>query len=382
MVIGNLSPCSDGIGLITLETPEFDLSISSTNPSSCGEMDGSITISELSINMNYTISFEYNSVLETYNLISNLDGQIQINGLSSGIYNNVIVTENDTSCSDDLGTFVLNEPDFDLIFSSIDLTSCGSLDGVISISGLSPNEAYTINYNYDAISETLNVISNSSGVIEIIGLQSGNYSSIVVIEDESGCTDNFDLLILDEPDNISFPSTVQNPTSCETLDGIITISELTPNTNFIVSYVLDNENVVLSLSSNEDGIIEITALGSGIYNFITVENEVTDCSGNFPQIELSCTSTSDHCFNVKKFFTPNNDGDNDNWGIEILSNDCSLKTYIYDRYGKLIKTLIQGKSWDGTINGYKMQTSDYWYSIHYTINNEDFIYKSHFTLKR
>jgi hypothetical protein len=40
-----------------------------------------------------------------------------------------------------------------------------------------------------------------------------------------------------------------------------------------------------------------------------------------------------------KFFTPNNDGFNDNWNIPDFTIQC---TYLFfDRYGKLLKVLLQ-----------------------------------------
>jgi gliding motility-associated-like protein len=37
-----------------------------------------------------------------------------------------------------------------------------------------------------------------------------------------------------------------------------------------------------------------------------------------------------------KFFTPNNDGDNETWNIADLKNHPEALVNIYDRFGKLI----------------------------------------------
>jgi gliding motility-associated-like protein len=83
-----------------------------------------------------------------------------------------------------------------------------------------------------------------------------------------------------------------------------------------------------------------------------------------------------------KFFTPNGDGFNDRWKIEGISQffGPSTTTFIYDRYGKLIKKVFAlDDGWDGTYNGALLPADDYWY----VINLEDGrVVRGHFSLKR
>ncbi|MBU2951608.1 T9SS type B sorting domain-containing protein [Tamlana agarivorans] len=82
-----------------------------------------------------------------------------------------------------------------------------------------------------------------------------------------------------------------------------------------------------------------------------------------------------------KFFTPNGDGINDTWqvyGISGVYKDHT-KILIFDRYGKLLKELHpQNEGWNGTFNGEKLPSADYWFSIKLADGR---IYKNHFTLK-
>ncbi|GAB4154681.1 MAG: hypothetical protein Tsb0033_02980 [Winogradskyella sp.] len=81
-----------------------------------------------------------------------------------------------------------------------------------------------------------------------------------------------------------------------------------------------------------------------------------------------------------KFFTPNGDMVNDTWQIINGVNEPQNIIYIYDRYGKLLKKLGPNSlGWDGTYNGVKMPTSDYWFLLKRQNGNQ---YKGHFTLKR
>lgn len=85
--------------------------------------------------------------------------------------------------------------------------------------------------------------------------------------------------------------------------------------------------------------------------------------------------------NYPKFFTPNNDGYNDEWNIVDL--DGNAKIYIFDRFGSLLKEIKpNGDGWDGSFNGQSMPTSDYWFSVNYQEQGTEKVYRSHFTLKR
>jgi gliding motility-associated-like protein len=83
-----------------------------------------------------------------------------------------------------------------------------------------------------------------------------------------------------------------------------------------------------------------------------------------------------------KFFTPNGDSINDTWQLKGISEvfQSNSQVYIYDRYGKLLRILINSQdSWDGTINGAKMPSSDYWFSVQL---QDGRTFTGNFTLKR
>jgi len=84
-----------------------------------------------------------------------------------------------------------------------------------------------------------------------------------------------------------------------------------------------------------------------------------------------------------KFFTPNGDGFNDTWNIGGRSSLTISKVYIFDRYGKLLKTLTQNDGgWDGTSNGKPLPSDDYWFKILFEKNGITDEFSSHFALKR
>jgi gliding motility-associated-like protein len=77
-----------------------------------------------------------------------------------------------------------------------------------------------------------------------------------------------------------------------------------------------------------------------------------------------------------------NDGFNDYWNI-FLPIEYNGLISIFDRYGKLLKQLnTHGQVWDGTFNNNPLPSSDYWFKVEYTENNQRKEFKSHFSLKR
>ncbi|MBO7202542.1 MAG: T9SS type B sorting domain-containing protein [Paludibacteraceae bacterium] len=85
---------------------------------------------------------------------------------------------------------------------------------------------------------------------------------------------------------------------------------------------------------------------------------------------------------IQKFFTPNNDGENERWLPKNLQCYQHAIVNIYDRYGKLLKTFNQTEpeGWDGIYLGKPMPTDTYWYEITLPEISEEFV--GYFLLKR
>ena len=97
-------------------------------------------------------------------------------------------------------------------------------------------------------------------------------------------------------------------------------------------------------------------LEGGVYTII-----VRDKNGCTPNTKLQVS-----VLQFPKFFTPNGDGKNDTWVIKgankIFYPNSSIN--IFNRFGKLVAQVpIDGKGWNGTYNGKKLSSDDYWYAI-------------------
>lgn len=126
-----------------------------------------------------------------------------------------------------------------------------------------------------------------------------------------------------------------------------------------------------------DGVFQESAVFENVsygQHFITVM-DVNGCSESLTK-EIFIV-------NYPYFFTPNGDGINDTWSINLANNFSYSTISIFDRYGKLIKKLSPHSSgWDGTFNGKQLPASDYWFTINFIENNTMKTFKSHFSLIR
>jgi gliding motility-associated-like protein len=88
-------------------------------------------------------------------------------------------------------------------------------------------------------------------------------------------------------------------------------------------------------------------------------------------------------FDIPKFVTPNGDGIYDTWHVVGADQLPGTIVYIYNRYGKLLKTLpYNSAGWNGTYNGQNMPSDDYWFHARIVQDGNAFDLKGHFALKR
>jgi gliding motility-associated-like protein len=162
--------------------------------------------------------------------------------------------------------------------------------------------------------------------------------------------------------------------------------------------VLDRVDILADLSDSNN--IQIIAVGDGNYEYAINGGEFQD-SPIFTDVppgentviindKNGCGTTDPIPFLVvgyPKFFTPNGDGIHDAWnvlGIETLTDPA---VFIFDRYGKLLKQLDETTiGWDGTFNGRPMPSSDYWFRLDYSRDENGVlvanIIRTHFSLVR
>ena len=196
--------------------------------------------------------------------------------------------------------------------------------------------------------------------------------------------------------------TVTNPNSGRYYVEIETSLATIITDDILITYygmpVLDEVIILADMSDSNN--IETVVDGDGAYEYAINGGEFQD-SPIFLDVppgvntviindKNGCGTTDPIPFLVvgyPKFFTPNGDGVNDFWNIKGIETLVSPVIFIFDRYGKLLKQMEQNTlGWDGTYIGKPMPSSDYWFKMEYSRDEQGIIVaktlKNHFSLVR
>ena len=150
---------------------------------------------------------------------------------------------------------------------------CNSNDGKIQITGLEVNENYNISYKKDGIDFSNNFhLSNQNGLIEILNLKAGVYSNFFISSSLCSSEDEGEYL-LESPQTPTFTLSIEKPTNnCQLDNGIIKISGLNINDDYLISYDYNGTNSLqVTYTTNEKGEINLTNLSNGVYSNFNVE---------------------------------------------------------------------------------------------------------------
>lgn len=381
-VTESITGCSKNLGQIDFIDPGLVMNIVSTNPSGCVVQDGGMIFTGLTANRLYRITY-FNGVRQAVNQTSNSTGEIILDGLGAGIYTDIVVSDVYNGCSDSVAQVILETIVFDpwLLYESP--SSCNSTDGALIIAGLSAGFNYEITYTMESTTITKSFSADSNGKLIISGLLHGHYTNIIIEESMTKCSQLLGSIDLLSP---VFTATIElwDEDVCETNLGMMIISDLIVDMPYNLTYNFESKEYSYHFTADSDGAIRITGLSTGVYNNITISADSGACqSTTLLSLKLACAEEEQNCFKIKSFFTPNNDGYNDYWSVETGLNKCVYTLFIYDRFGKLLRTLTpEDNKWNGTYKGNKMPSTDYWYTINYLIGDRSFQYKSNLSLKR
>jgi gliding motility-associated-like protein len=158
------------------------------------------------------------------------------------------------------------------------------------------------------------------------------------------------------------------------------------NINVLVSEIVEIELIVDN--SNSTVFVDVSGLGNYVYSlddingFYQTNNYFENISTGLHLIYVKdlngcgIASSSFSIISFPKYFSPNDDGFNDFWGVDEPEVES---VRIFDRYGKLIKELKTNENWDGKFNKQNLPSTDYWFEAKLISNK---IMKGHFSLKR
>lgn len=224
----------------------------------------------------------------------------------------------------------------------------------------------TYSLNHSATSTTfVRTIGSNIGIIEAYDRETVSqtieiqYTTTTPILGSCTSSKSFDV-------ELRVPLTLTNTTSSATAINTIEVKAEGGRTNNLHGYTYYYNGVdrggdmVYTISHKDPERVEANGLRIKIVNV-----EVRDADGCTATLTLEVPY---HDIEVPNFFTPDGDGENDEWKPKYLDNNVNARIYIFDRYGRRIANLAPGEGWDGTYEGLRMPSGDYWYIIE--INDE------------
>ncbi len=361
--ISNLSLCDDATDLDDTNgvVQNFDLTAQASDI---------LKNYDASLHSNFTISYHRSQAHAetgdspiTDSEASQYQNTPQPDGSPERIY--IRVTNIDTGCvnADTYFDLIVNPlPDFEVTTPQIVCLN----DTPLLISAENPQGLY--DYQWIRVDDDTVVGNNQD--LEVY--QGGTYK-ITATNTTTGCSRFYDITV-----NESNPAvfTLEDITIVDDSDNN-TISINTTNLGIgDYEYALTNEQGDFVKNYQDTPVFE--NLEGGIYTILIRDKNGCDVAGvptlTVPVIEYP------------KFFTPNNDGVNDTWFIKGANSTFfpSSTIYIFNRYGKAVAEIkLNEPGWDGTYNGKKLPSDDYWFSIKLqgeTIGNRE--RKGHFSLIR
>jgi gliding motility-associated-like protein len=262
---------------------------------------------------------------------TNLNDSI-IDHLEPGIYEAEVVDEN--NCVQEVYLEITQPDPLEATIDKTDITCFGFADGYIGISMFGGTPDYTYNWSdgYDAaVADMLD-----KGVYEITVTDKNNCALDTVVE------------IL-EPDELVIDPVIRRPSCPDIQNGSIELN---------ISGGVGYYNIYWDNGSAEENLYDIR---SDIYQVIIQDENLCEIDTTF-----RLNSVRENCLNIPSAFTPNGDGFNDRWVIEMSTLYPAAEIEIFDRWGTRVfysRGYDESQYWDGTYNGNDLPMDSYYYII-------------------
>ncbi len=252
--------------------------------------------------------------------------------LEPGAYEIIVTDAN--NCQENV-LIELTQPDpLEANIDISDITCYGFADGYIGIAMFGGTPEYTYNWSNGYDAPTANMLDK--GVYQI------------TVTDQNDCALDTVIEII-EPDELLINPQIRRPTCPDIQNGYIELN---------ISGGLGYYNIYWDNGSAAENLYDIR---SGIYDVIINDENLCEIDTTF-----ILRSVSDNCLSIPSAFTPNDDGFNDRWEIEMSTLYPAAEIEIFDRWGKRVfysKGYDESQYWDGTYNGKDLPMDTYYYII-------------------
>ncbi|MDC0177047.1 T9SS type B sorting domain-containing protein [Polaribacter sp.] len=213
-------------------------------------------------------------------------------------------------------------------------------------------------YNYSWVE---NLSGNEISTSQSVDIRAGGTYTLTVTDRVTLCN------------RIEMFDVIESEAAIITSEHIAVIDETTEIFGNNSSITIDDTSGILGIGDYEYALLDelgnfvysyqdtfvFNQLSGGFYTVLVRDKNGCDKNGIIASLEVPVVEFPD-------FFTPNGDGVNDTWNIKGINSNFYLSTeiYIYNRFGKVVaKVNLSEQGWDGTYNGKRLPSDDYWVSI-------------------
>lgn len=244
-------------------------STNSSNPTTCGGSDGSITLIGLSADSTYSVTYDKNGFGQgPFNIVANASGHVIIAGLTAGVYSNFVVTLSGCPSNPVIGNITLTDPSNPPAPSNVTASPNPICTGnTVTFSATGSNLQWIGPMSYSA---TGSPVTRSITDVN----QGGTYSVTQTVANCVSPPATVNLVV--NPTPVITSTSSINPTTCGGTEGTITLNGLDASTSYTVTYTKGITPVgPVLISTNGSGQLIITGLTAGTYSNIVVS--LTGC---------------------------------------------------------------------------------------------------------
>jgi len=243
-----------------------------TNPSYCGDNNGTITLYNLTAGTSDTIKFSLGGVVQPSRvLVASAAGTVTLTGLVAGVYSAITATSG-YCVSLTAGPVTLVNPAFTMrALTSVNPVFCGICNGSITLYGLHPGQRDTVNYLFGGVAQPpFSELVGADSEITITGLCPGAYTSFVANTAGACVSNTLGPVTLTVPPFTMRAISFTNPVWCGICNGTVTLYGLHPGSVDTIDYTLDGiSQTPVAFTVPADSMVTLTGLCAGTYaNFI------------------------------------------------------------------------------------------------------------------
>ncbi|MBX2814907.1 MAG: lamin tail domain-containing protein, partial [Saprospiraceae bacterium] len=270
-IVLRLNGCSSNpmsLVLTAQEAPSFN--VFPTDPSDCAASDGSILLTDLKDQELYEVIYTSAGTEDTLQ-IGAVGGQISIDNLPVGLYENLRVQEN--GCVSRSQSVALSSSGrlFPMLVSA-DLTSCLVPNGAILAGSLPPVSRFDLSFDSLGVPISRSIWSDAQGQIALSGLPAGTYTAVVL--ELNGCQ-SLPATFLIQNSGVDAPQPILDKVvplqSCDPPDGTFEVGGLDPGLSYLLSYIWDGmQQDDTLLFADPSGRLVLDSFPAGLYTSIEV----------------------------------------------------------------------------------------------------------------